>query len=167
MRPALGHRPAGTLVGTGRADPGLEGQRPPAPREHHARDRLPRRALVHRVHRQVPRRCSPPSSTGSPARPGTVHVISDRHPVHRSKAVHAWLEKNPERIELHLMPGRSPELNPHEILNADIEPNAHAARAHAANDLACETHRFLHRRQRQPRHVRGYFHAHHVRYTLE
>jgi transposase len=34
-----------------------------------------------------------------------VHVIADRHPVHRSKAVTAWLDANAERIELHLMPG--------------------------------------------------------------
>ncbi|KPI12571.1 hypothetical protein OV450_8383, partial [Actinobacteria bacterium OV450] len=30
-----------------------------------------------------------------------------------------------------------------------------------------ETRRFPHRRQQQPHHVRGYFHARHVRYTLE
>ncbi|MFE2186428.1 IS630 family transposase [Streptomyces sp. NPDC059455] len=34
-----------------------------------------------------------------------VHVIADRHPVHRSKAVRAWLDENAERIELHLMSG--------------------------------------------------------------
>ena len=96
-----------------------------------------------------------------------VHVIADRHPVHRSKAVTAWLDANADRVELHLMPGYSPELNPDELLNADIKRNVHAARARSADDLARETRRFLHRRQRQPRHVRGYFHARHVRYTLE
>ncbi|WP_329461015.1 IS630 family transposase [Streptomyces sp. NBC_01431] len=96
-----------------------------------------------------------------------VHVIADRHPVHRSKAVRTWLDANAERIELHLMPGYSPELNPDEILNADIKRNVHAARARSVNDLARETRRFLHRRQRQPRRVQGYFHARHVRYTLE
>ncbi|QIS23511.1 hypothetical protein F6W96_39675 [Nocardia terpenica] len=45
-----------------------------------------------------------------------VHVIADRHPVHRSKAARAWLAENAHRIELHLMPGYSPELNPDEIL---------------------------------------------------
>ncbi|MFI5808792.1 transposase [Streptomyces sp. NPDC051561] len=48
------------------------------------------------------------------------NVIADRPPVHRGKAVRAWLADNTERSELHLMPGYSPELNPDEILNADL-----------------------------------------------
>jgi hypothetical protein len=94
-----------------------------------------------------------------------VHVIADRHPVHCSKAVRSWLAENAERIELHLMPGYSPELNPDENLNADIKRHVHASRARSVDDLARESRRFLHRRQRQPDIVRGYFHAHHVRYT--
>ncbi|WP_327116245.1 IS630 family transposase [Nocardia sp. NBC_01730] len=94
-----------------------------------------------------------------------VHVIADRHPVHRSKAVTAWLAENAHRVQLHLMPGYSPELNPDEILNADVERHVHAARARSTDDLARETRRFLHRRQRQPDTVRGYFRAPHVRYT--
>ncbi|MFI9081630.1 IS630 family transposase [Streptomyces sioyaensis] len=96
-----------------------------------------------------------------------VHVIADRHPVHRSKAVRAWLDENAERVELHLMPGYSPELNPDELLNADLKHHVHAARAASADDLARETRRFLHRRQRQSRLVCGYFRARHVRYTIE
>jgi transposase len=96
-----------------------------------------------------------------------VHVIVDRHPVHRSKAVRAWLEENTDRVELHLMPGYSPELNPDELLNADLKHHIHAARATSADDLARETRRFLHRRQRQPRIVCGYFRARHVRYAIE
>jgi uncharacterized Fe-S radical SAM superfamily protein PflX len=94
-----------------------------------------------------------------------VHVIADRHPVHRSKAVRTWLNENADRVELHLMPGYSPELNPEELLNADIKRHVHASRARSADDLAHETRRFLRRRQRQPHVVRGYFHARHVRYT--
>jgi hypothetical protein len=47
-----------------------------------------------------------------------VHVIADRHPVHRAKAVRTWLRDNTDRVELHLMPGYSPEPNPDELLNA-------------------------------------------------
>ncbi|SHN30709.1 DDE superfamily endonuclease [Streptomyces yunnanensis] len=96
-----------------------------------------------------------------------VHVIADRHPVHRSKTVRTWLETNTDRIELHLMRGYSPEPGPDELLNADLKRNVHAARATSVDDLARETRPFLHRRQRQPHHIRGYFHARHVRYTLE
>ncbi|MGF6889457.1 transposase [Nocardia sp. GAS34] len=94
-----------------------------------------------------------------------VHLIADRHPVHRSRAVRDWLTGNTDRVELHFMPGYSPELNPDEILNADIKRHVHAARARTTDDLARETRRFLHRRQRQPHVVRGYFGAPHVRYT--
>ncbi|MGX8910267.1 transposase [Streptomyces netropsis] len=94
-------------------------------------------------------------------------MIVDRHPAHRSKAVRAWLEKNAERIELHLMPGYSPELHPDELLNADLKHHVHATRATSADDLARETRRLLHRRQHQPRIACGYFRASHVRYTIE
>jgi hypothetical protein len=39
-----------------------------------------------------------------------VHLIVDGHPVHRAKAVSAWVERHAERIELHFLPGDSPEL---------------------------------------------------------
>jgi transposase len=96
-----------------------------------------------------------------------VYVIADRHPVHRSKKVTAWLAGNSDRIELHLMPGYSPQLNPDEILNADIKRHVHPARTRSADDLAHETRRFLHHHQQQPRIIRGYFHARHARYTME
>src|SRR5687767_12180077 len=95
-----------------------------------------------------------------------VHVVADRHPVHRSKAVRIWLDANAERVELHLMPGYSAELNPDELLNADLKRNVNASRAHTVDRLAHETRRFLHRRQRQPHIVRSYFHAQHVRYAI-
>lgn len=88
-----------------------------------------------------------------------VHVIVDRHPVHRSKAVRKWLATNAERVELHLLPGYSPKLNPDELLNADLKRNVHASRAHTTDQLAHDTRRFLRRRQHQPHLVRGYFRA--------
>ncbi|WP_433272694.1 IS630 family transposase [Actinosynnema sp. CS-041913] len=94
-----------------------------------------------------------------------VHVIADRHPVLRSRAVRAWLQANAERVELHLMPGYSPELNPDELLNADLKRNVNASRAHNVDRLAHQTRRFLRRRQHQPHIVRGYFQAPHVRYA--
>jgi len=95
-----------------------------------------------------------------------VHVIVDRHPVHRSKAVRDWLSQHSDRVELHLMPGYSPELNPDELLNADLKRNVHASRAHTVDQLAHETRRFLHRRQRQPHLVQGYFQAPHTAYAI-
>lgn len=50
VRIAVGHCPAGTLLGPGRPDPPREGQRPTVPRERHVRHRLTRRPVVHRLH---------------------------------------------------------------------------------------------------------------------
>jgi transposase len=95
-----------------------------------------------------------------------VHVIVDRHPVHRGKTVRQWLQANTERVELHFLPGYSPELNPDELLNADLKRGVNASRAHTAEQLAHDTRRFLRRRQRQPHIVRSYFRARHVAYAI-
>ncbi|MGW4895711.1 IS630 family transposase [Kitasatospora sp. NPDC004240] len=97
-----------------------------------------------------------------------VHLVVDRHSAHRSKKVRAWLADHADQVELHLLPSYSPELNPDELVNADLKrslPMSHRARNQA--ELAAEARRFFHRRQRQPHIVRGYFHGPHVRYTLD
>ncbi|MER7855479.1 transposase, partial [Streptomyces bacillaris] len=70
--------------------------------------------------------------------------------------------------ELHFLPTYSPELNPDELVNADLKhslPRQQRARAQA--ELAAETHRFFRRRRRQPHIVRGYFGGPHARYVLD
>ncbi|NUT52783.1 MAG: hypothetical protein HOV94_36675 [Saccharothrix sp.] len=94
-----------------------------------------------------------------------VHVVADRHPVHRSKAVRAWLKDNTDRVELHLMPGYSPKLNPDELRgptsNATSTPpaptpsTASPTRPVASYDAA----------NANPHIVRGHFQAPHVRYA--
>uniref|UniRef100_UPI001F1FA5FB IS630 family transposase n=1 Tax=Streptomyces ureilyticus TaxID=1775131 RepID=UPI001F1FA5FB len=96
-----------------------------------------------------------------------VHLVADGHSAHRSKKVGDWLAHHAEEIELHYLPPYSPELNPDELVNADLKhslPKSHRARNQ--DQLAAETRRFFRRRQRQPHIVRGYFHGPHVRYTL-
>jgi transposase len=41
-----------------------------------------------------------------------VHLIVDGHPVHHAKLVSAWVAGHAERIQLHFLPGYSPELQP-------------------------------------------------------
>ncbi|MGW1942573.1 IS630 family transposase [Streptomyces goshikiensis] len=48
-----------------------------------------------------------------------VHLIVDRHSVHRSKTVRAWLAGHKYEIELHSLLSYSHELNPDELVNAD------------------------------------------------
>ena len=80
-----------------------------------------------------------------------VHLILDGHPVHRAKRVSAWVGRHAERIELHFLPGYSPELNPVELLNHDVKANAAGRRRpRSAGELRQELHGYLRRRQRQP-----------------
>jgi transposase len=80
-----------------------------------------------------------------------VHLIVDGHPVHHAKLVSAWVAGHAERIELHFLPGYSPELNPVELLNHDVKANAAGRRrARSAGELREELHGYLRRRQRQP-----------------
>jgi transposase len=68
-----------------------------------------------------------------------VHLIVDGHPVHRAKLVSAWVGRHADRIELHFLPGYSPELNPVELLNQDVKANAAGRRrARSAAELAKE-----------------------------
>jgi transposase len=80
-----------------------------------------------------------------------VHLIVDGHPVHHAKLVSAWLGRHAERIQLHFLPGYSPELNPVELLNHDVKANAAGRRrARSAAQLREELYGYLRRRQRQP-----------------
>jgi transposase len=80
-----------------------------------------------------------------------VHLIVDGHPVHHAKLVSAWVAGHAERIQLHFLPGYSPELNPVELLNHDVKANAAGRRrARSAGELREQLHGYLRRRQRQP-----------------
>jgi transposase len=80
-----------------------------------------------------------------------VHLIVDGHPVHRAKAVSAWVGRHADQVELHFLPGDSPELNPVELLNHDVKANAAGRRRpRSAAELRHELHGYLRRRQRQP-----------------
>jgi transposase len=87
-----------------------------------------------------------------------VHLIVDGHPVHRARLVSAWVGRHADRIELHFLPGYSPELNPVELLNHDVKANAAGRRRpRSANELRKELQGYLRRRQRQPQVLVGFF----------
>ncbi|WP_455431432.1 IS630 family transposase [Streptomyces evansiae] len=97
-----------------------------------------------------------------------VHLVADGHSAHRSRRVRDWLATHPDAVELHFLTPYSPELNPDELVNADLKhslPKQHRARNQS--ELAAETRRFFRRRQRQPHIVRRYFGGPHVRYVLD
>lgn len=95
-----------------------------------------------------------------------VFLIVDSHPVHRSRKVKKWLEKNYHHIRLFFLPSYSPELNPDEVLNQDVKSNA-VGRQRAGNqqELISNVRKYMRSRQRQPHIVRQYFKEKYVRYA--
>jgi transposase len=93
-------------------------------------------------------------------------LILDGHPAHRARIVRDWVAANPELIELHFLPGYSPELNPAECLNQDVKTNALGKRRPVnVTQLKADVRRFLRSCQRRPAKVARYFHERHVRYA--
>jgi len=95
-----------------------------------------------------------------------VFLIVDGHPVHRSRKVKTWLEKNDHCIRLFFLPGYSPELNPDEVLNQDVKSNAVGRRrARTQVEMMSTVRGYLRSRQRLPDIVKKYFQEKHVRYA--
>ncbi|MGW9280889.1 IS630 family transposase [Streptomyces diastaticus] len=63
------------------------------------------------------------------------HLVVDGYSAHRSKKVRDWLAAHPDAVELHFRPAYSPELNPDELVNADLEHSL--PKQHQARDQTC------------------------------
>jgi transposase len=93
-------------------------------------------------------------------------LIIDGHPAHRARIVKDWVAANPTLIELHFLPGYSPELNPAECLNQDVKTNALGKRRPInLTELKADVRGFLRSCQRRPAKVARYFHERHVTYA--
>ena len=87
-----------------------------------------------------------------------LHLIVDGHPAHRGRNARRWIDERAALIEVHYLPGDSPELNPAEYLNNDTK-HAILAKQRPADqhELVAEARRHLHRRQKQPHVVASFF----------
>ncbi len=95
-----------------------------------------------------------------------IMLIIDGHPAHRARIVRDWVAANPELIELHFLPGYSPELNPAECLNQDVKTNALGKRRPVnLGELKADVRGFLRSCQRRPAKVARYFLERHVTYA--
>lgn len=95
-------------------------------------------------------------------------LIIDGHPVHKSSLVKRWIEARPQQIEIFLLPGYSPELNPDELLNQDVKSNALGReRPEDLKQMMHLARTYLRSTQRRPEIVRNYFQEEHVRYAAE
>ena len=87
-----------------------------------------------------------------------VYLIVDGHPVHGSKAVRDWVDRNRERISLYQLPGYSPDLNPDELLNNDVKSNALGRQRPADKDeMVAGVRGYLRSRQKKPGVIMRYF----------
>jgi len=95
-----------------------------------------------------------------------VFLILDNLKVHHAKRVKAWLAEHKQQIEVFYLPSYSPELNPDEMLNADLKSVITSnAPARAKGDLKKATVSHLRRLQKSPRRVMRYFQHGPVRYA--
>jgi transposase len=97
---------------------------------------------------------------------GSVFLILDGHPVHRSKAVKEFVDTTDGRLRLFFLPPYSPELNPDEWVWKNVKHDRIGkAGIRSADDLRQKAENALRRLQRLPRLVCAFFRDPHIRYA--
>ena len=87
-----------------------------------------------------------------------IFLIMDNLRVHHSKLLREWLQANAKKIEIFYLPSYSPELNPDELLNADLKHRVtNAAPARNKFALTRTAVGALRSIQKQPQRVKSYF----------
>ena len=84
-------------------------------------------------------------------------LVVDGHPGHRGKKARAFIDARPDLLEVVYLPGYSPDLNLAEYLNNDTKHGVLSRRPATPDELAGRARSHLHRRQKQPHVVRGFF----------
>jgi transposase len=94
-----------------------------------------------------------------------VFLVVDGHPTHRSRAVKEFVASTNGRLRLFLLPGYSPELNPDEWVWKNIKSDrVGRAGVTGPDDLKAKALAALHRLQKLPHLIRGFFHDLNLRY---
>lgn len=95
-----------------------------------------------------------------------IFLILDRHSVHLSGVVKAWLHEHKDKIEVFYLPTYSPDLNPDELLNRDIKSNVFKTK-HPRNEeeLTMLLRGQLKRIQRDKQRIQDYFQNKNVKYS--
>ena len=96
-----------------------------------------------------------------------IHLVLDRHSVHRSKAVREWVAEHADAIELHFLPAYAPHLNPDELVNADLKRQLADKVITSREELVAKTRSVLRSIQKLPARIIGYFQAPYTNYTLK
>jgi transposase len=96
---------------------------------------------------------------------GPVFLVLDGHPVHRSNAVKQFAAASGGRLRLCFLPGYSPELNPDEWVWKHVKHDRIGrAGVSGPEDLKAKALAVLHRLQKLPHIVQGFFRDQNLRY---
>ena len=96
---------------------------------------------------------------------GPVLLVLDGHPVHRSKAVKQFADSTSGRLRLCFLPGYAPELNPDEWVWKHVKHDRIGrAGVTGPEDLKAKALVALHRLQKLPHLLRGFFRDPSLRY---
>jgi transposase len=96
---------------------------------------------------------------------GPVFLVVDGHPTHRSKVVKEFVASTRGRLRLFYLPGYSPELNPDEWVWKNVKADRIGrAGIKGKDDLKAKSLAALHRLQKLPHLIRGFFGDPNLRY---
>ena len=96
---------------------------------------------------------------------GPVLLVLDGHPVHRSNAVKQFAASTGGRLRLCFLPGSSPELNPDAWVGKHVKHDRIGrAGVSSPDDLKAKALAALHRLQKLPHIVQGFFRDQSLRY---
>jgi transposase len=100
--------------------------------------------------------------------PGRVFLVVDRHPVHRSNAVKQFAASTQGRLRLCFLPGYAPELNPGEWVWKNVKHDRIGRSGiDSRADLQGRALAALHRLQKLPQVICGFFQDPNLRYITE
>jgi transposase len=98
--------------------------------------------------------------------PGPVFVIADGHPTHKAKSVERYVAEQDNKLALFILPPYSPELNPDELVWADLKAHGTGRKLiTSVTQLRKTVMAHLRQLQKLPELVRSFFHAPHTRYA--
>ena len=96
-----------------------------------------------------------------------IYLIVDGHPVHKSRAVKNFVESTDGMLELHFLPGYSPELNPDELVWNHVKRHTIGRKTISGPDQFKKIVRSaLKRLSRLPKIVQGFFGGNELSYIV-
>jgi transposase len=95
-----------------------------------------------------------------------VYVVTDNHPAHRSKRVRQFVESTKGMLKLFFLPAYSPELNPDELVWADLKRNIGRRALKGKGDLKARVISHLRSLQNMPDKIAKFFHHPLVKYAF-